>query len=469
VTEDHAPGLERAFVAPDEQRCEPRIEGVVPAFLRGTYYLNGPARFERGGLQYRHWLDGDGMVCALRFGDGGARFTSRYVRGTRLAEEEAAGRALYRSFGTAFPGDRLVRGVALESPLNVSIYSWEGRLLAFGEQGLPWELDPETLATRGPFNFGGAVNPVSPFAAHPKIDPATGELFNFGINFTSAQPSLNLYRFHADGRLAYRRRLPIAIPASLHDFCLSGRYVVFHLGPYLLDMARLGAGETLMDALRWEPERGSALLIVRREDGEPVASVPVGNRYVLHGINAFDEGDRLTVDVVELDRPVYDQYLLPGLFADVGPGRPVRFVIDLPNAKLLETREIAYDRAPDFPAIDPALAGHPYDDVWMRGISRTGRPGRKFFDQVAHLSWSHPDRAEVWQAPPGWYLGGEPAFAPNPEGEGGAVICQRFDAATGESAFLVFDAFRVDAGPVAVVPLDSPVHLGFHAVFAPEE
>jgi all-trans-8'-apo-beta-carotenal 15,15'-oxygenase len=419
-------------------------------------------------LRYRHWLDGDGMVCALRFGDGGARFTSRYVRGTRLAEEEAAGRALYRSFGTAFPGDRLVRGVALESPLNVSIYPWEGRLLAFGEQGLPWELDPETLETRGPFNFGGAVNAVSPFAAHPKIDPATGELFNFGVNFTSAQPSLNLYRFHADGRLAYRRRLPLAMPVSLHDFCLSGRYVIFHLGPYLLDMARLGAGETLMDALRWQPERGSELLIVRREDGEPVASVPVGNRYVLHGINAFDEEDRLTVDVVELDRPVYDQYLLPGLFADVGPGRPVRFVIDVPNAKLLETREIAYDRAPDFPAIDPALAGHPYDDFWMLGISRTGRPGRKFFDQVAHLSWSRPDRPEVWQAPPGWYLGGEPAFAPHPNRPGGAVICQRFDATTGESAFLVFDALRVAAGPVAVVPLDSPVHLGFHAVFAPE-
>jgi all-trans-8'-apo-beta-carotenal 15,15'-oxygenase len=466
--EDHAPGLERAFAAPDEQVCEPRIEGTVPAFLRGTYYLNGPARFERGDLRYRHWLDGDGMVCALRFGDGGARFASRYVRGTRLAEEEAAGRALYRSFGTAFPGDRLVRGVALESPLNVSIYPWEGRLLAFGEQGLPWELDPETLATRGPFNFGGAVNPVSPFAAHPKIDPATGELFNFGINFTSAQPSLNLYRFHAGGRLAYRRRLPLALPVSLHDFCLSGRYVIFHLGPYLLDMSRLGAGETLMDALRWEPERGSELLIVRREDGEPVASVPVGNRYVLHGINAFDEGDRLTVDVVELDRPVYDQYQLTGLFADVGPGRPVRFVIDLPAAALLETREIAYDRAPDFPAIDPALAGKPYDDLWMLGISRTGRPGRKFFDQVAHLSWSHPDRAEVWQAPPGWYLGGEPAFAPNPSGVGGAVICQRFDAATGESAFLVFDAFRVEAGPVAVVPLASPMHLGFHAIFAPE-
>ncbi len=464
---DHAPGLDAAFAnAPAEQECAPRIEGKVPAFLRGTYYVNGPARFQRGSARYRHWLDGDGMICALTLGEDGARLAARYVRGTRLAEEEAAGRPLYRSFGTAFAGDRLVRGVALESPLNVSVYPYGGALLALGEQGLPWELDPVTLATRGAFTFGGALNPLSPFAAHPKLDPATGELFNFGINFASSQPSLNLYRFDPDGKPVYRRRLPLDAPTSLHDFCLSARYAIFHLGPYLLDMGPLAAGGTLLDGLRWEPERGSRLLVVRREDGEPVATVPVGNRYVLHGINAFDEGDQLTVDVVELDRPVYDQYQLDALFTDVGPGRPVRFVIDLPSGKLIETREIAYDLAPDFPAIDPDLLGRPYDDLWMLGIGKAGRPGRKFFDQVVHLAWSRPERAEVWQAPPGTYLGGEPAFARDPAG-GGAVICQRFDATTGESAFLIFDAFAVAAGPVAVIPLPAPVHLGFHAVFVP--
>jgi all-trans-8'-apo-beta-carotenal 15,15'-oxygenase len=470
MMEDHAPGLERAFVAPADQQGAPRVEGEIPAFLRGTYYLNGPARFERGGQPYRHWLDGDGMVCALRFGEEGARLTARYVRGTRLAEEEAAGRPLYRSFGTAFPDDRLVRGVALESPLNVSVYPFGGRLLAFGEQGLPWELDADTLETRGPFAFGGALNPLSPFAAHPKIDPVTGELFNFGVNFAAAEPVLNLYRFDAGGALVYRRRVPLGIPASIHDFILSERHVIFHVGPYLVDMSRLASGGTLMDALRWEPERGSRLLVVRREDGETVASVPVGKRYVLHGINAFEafeDGGRLTVDAVELDRPVYDQYMLDNLFADVGPGRPVRFEIDLPGGALLETREIAYDLAPDFPAIDPGRVGRSYEDLWMLGISKAGRPGRKFFDQVAHLSWAHPERPDVWQAPPGWYLGGEPAFAPNPAG-GGAVICQRFDAEKGESAFLVFDAFDVAAGPLAVLSLDAPVHLGFHAFFEPE-
>jgi carotenoid cleavage dioxygenase-like enzyme len=443
------------------------IEGEIPAFLRGTYYLNGPARFARGEVRYGHWLDGDGMVCALRLGGGGAHLTARFVRCTKLAHEEEAGRALYRAFGTSFPGDRLVRGIALESPLNVSVYPHAGTLLAFGEQGLPWELDPRSLETRGPYNFGGALNPLSPFAAHPKIDPQTGELFNFGISFSATQPSLNLYRFGADGGLVYRKRLPLEGPRSVHDFLLAGRHVAFYLAPYSLDMASLaGEGRTLLDSLRWEPELGSRLLIARRDDGEAVASVPVGDRYVLHGINAFEDGDRLIVDVLELDRPVYDQYNVPDLFADVAPGRPVRLVVDLATGALLDRIEIAYDKAPDFPAIDPALAGRPYEDFWMLGISKAGTPGRKTFDQVVHANWAHPDRVDIWQAPPGHYLGGEPAFAPDPAG-GGAVICQRFDAGTGESAFLIFDAFDVAAGPVAVVGVGGFVHLGFHAMFEP--
>jgi carotenoid cleavage dioxygenase-like enzyme len=470
---DHAPGLERAFsFVPAERMAERlRVEGKVPAFLRGTYYLNGPARFSRGNVNYRHWLDGDGMVCALRFGDEseGARLTARFVRGTKLADEEAAGRAIYRAFGTSFPGDRLVRGIALESPLNVSIYPFGSTLLAFGEQGLPWELDPETLETRGAFTFGGALNSLSPFAAHPKIDPETGELFNFGISFSSTQPSLNLYRFGAAGQLIYRQRLALPEPRSLHDFCLAGRHVAFFLGPYRLDMEALRDGSTLLDSLRWEPELGSRLLIARREDGVAVASVPVGERYVLHGINAFEDpadANHLIVDVLELDRPVYDQYYVPDLFPDVAPGRPVRLTVDLRTGALVDRVEIAYDRAPDFPAIDPELAGRPYEHFWMLGISHTGNLGRKTFDQVVHASWAHPERVDVWQAPPGHYLGGEPAFAATKGGAGGgAVICQRFDGTTGESAFLVFDALNVTAGPVAVLPLDQPLHLGFHAMF----
>jgi len=466
---DHAPRLETAFTRTPGERSGPmqEIEGAIPAFLRGTYYLNGPARFERNGLRYGHWLDGDGMVCALRFGAEGVSLTSRFVRGGKWRAEEEAGKPLFRAFGTAFAGDRLSRGgVTLESPLNVSVYPFCGRLLVFGEQGLPWEVDPKSLETRGECTFGGRLGPVAPFAAHPKIDPETGDLFNFGVSFAAGAPQLNLYRFDSEGSLVYRRRLPLPGPCSVHDFALSRKHAVFHLSPYHLSMESLTRGGSVMDSLLWQPGPGTCLKIVSRETGEEVASVPVEERYSLHTINAFETGDRLVVDILELDRPVYDQYKLPELFEDVGEGRPVRMVVDLSTRRVVDRREIDYRLAPDFAAIDPARAGRPYEEFWMLGISTTGKPGRKFFDQLVHARWNGP--LDIWQAPAGQYLAGEPAFAGDPNEPGaGAVVCPLFDAARGETVFAVFDASRVAAGPVAVLRPGGALHLAFHGIFEP--
>jgi all-trans-8'-apo-beta-carotenal 15,15'-oxygenase len=465
---DHAPGLERAFARTPEERCAPvrEVEGSLPSFLRGTYYLNGPARFERGGLRYGHWLDGDGMVCALRFDDDGVTLTSCFVRGSKQRAEEEAGRPLFRTFGTTFEGDRLARGgFSLESPVNVSIYPYAGKLLAFGEQGLPWELDPVTLETRGESTFGGRLGPIAPFAAHPKVDPETGELFNFGVSFAAGAPQLQLYRFGPEGDLVFRRRLPLEGPCSVHDFALSRGNAVFHLSPYLLDMETLSRGSSILDALTWDPARGSQLRAISRETGEDVASVPVGEGYCLHTINAFEQEGHLVVDVLELDRPVYDQYRLPDLFEDVGPGRPVRLAVDLGRGEVIERREIGYALAPDFAAIDPRRAGRPYEEFWMLGISATGKPGRKFFDQLVHARWDSGS-LDVWQSPLGVYLAGEPAFAPDPEGPG-AVIVPLFDAGREETSFAVFDASEVARGPLARLHSGAFLHLAFHGVFEP--
>ena len=436
-----------------------RSKDILPGSLRGTYYLNGPARFERGGFRYGHWLDGDGMVCALRFAPEGITLTSRFIRGSKWCAEEEAGRPLFRAFGTAFEGDRLARGgIALESPLNVSVYPYGETLLAFGEQGRPWELDPVTLETRGEFTFGGRLGPVAPFAAHPKIDAEPGELFNFGVSFATGAPQLHFYRFDGEGGLVYRKRLPLPGPCSIHDFALSGQHAIFHVSPYHLDMDRLVAGSAILDSLRWSPEQGSELRIIARETGDEIASIPVGERYCLHTINAFEVGDRLVVDLLELDRPVYDEYRVPNLFVDVAAGRPVRRVIDLAGGSLVESREIPYQRAPDFAAIDPRRYGLPYEDFWMLGISRTGRRGRKFFDELVHARWNGP--LDVWHAPPGVYLAGEPAFA-----EGGAILCPLYDAVKDQSAFAIFDAGDVARGPLATLHVEAPIHLAFHGVF----
>jgi len=469
---DFAPGIESAFPAEFEEFDCPLecVEGKVPEFVRGSYYLNGPGRFKISDLSYRHWLDGDGMVSRLRFDAEGVHFRNRYVRSRKLAEEQSAGKPLFRTFGTAFADSRLNRvNNGLESPVNVSVYPFGNRLLAFGEQGLPWELDAQTLETIGQFTFNGRLNDASPFAAHAKIDPATGTMFNFGIFFSNQSPRLYFYCFGQEG-MRYRKSAPLQYACSVHDFSISERYAVFYLSPYLLDIKSfLQDGKSVMDSLHWKPELGSRLLVLDRSTGEEVASVSIGNRYCLHLINSFERNDRLYVDLLEFDEPIYRQYEpVPSLFQSVSQGGPVRLVIDLHSQELLERATVDYPQAPDFPAIDPRHTMHAYDDFWMLGLSAAGKNGRKFFDQLAHANWSQNTVSDIYQAPAGCYLGGEPVFVGDSSSDKGVVICQEFDARMLKSYFLLFDAHQVSKGPVARLLLDKVFYLAFHAAFKPD-
>jgi all-trans-8'-apo-beta-carotenal 15,15'-oxygenase len=465
-----APGLENWFLF-DETEDSYEVSGIsgrLPEWLRGAWYINGPARFERAGMRYRHWLDGDGMVCSLRFGREGVHFTNCFVRTRKLQDEEAAGRFLYRGFGTAFPGDRLRLNLMLEPPVNVSVYSYAGRLLALGEQSLPYELDPATLATRGEYDFRGALNEVTPFSAHAKLDRG---LLNFGVAFSATRPALNVFEFDTAANLVSRRRYPLRYPHSIHDFGFTPRRVLFFLSPFLMDFERFAkGGASVMESLSWQPELGSRIFVAPRagSQGEPF-TVEAGAGYCLHVINCFEDAGRLVIDVLLLDAPVYPEYQpVPDLFASAPLCRPVRFVIDCGTRALVETRAMDYSLAQDFPSIDVARAGRAYDDFWMLGISQRAKPGRKFFDQLAHGSWRSGVVEDIYTAPRGEYLCGEPCFAAHPrDREDAVVICERFEAASNAVSIILFEASNVAAGPIASIPLRRPVHPGYHTAFVP--
>ncbi len=469
---DMAPLLERVFLfepVEDSYKIE-SISGKLPSWLRGTYYINGPSRFLRGDFRYTHWLDGDGQVCALRFGRDEIHFTNRLVRTLKWTDEEAAGAPLYRAFGTHFQGDRLRRGLMLEPPVNVSAYPFAGTLLAFGEQSLPIELDPVTLQTRAEYDFGGRLTTVTPFSAHPKFDPDTGNMLNFGISFSATQPMLNLYEFDRGGALLRRRRQPLRFQHSNHDFAITSKYAVFYLSPLLMNFQRFWAENlSVMESLSWEPEKGSRILVMPRESGSREAfEVEVAPLYCLHLINSYEGKDGLlTVDVLELEAPAYPEYQpVPDMFPTVTPCRPTRYVIDLATRKLVERIVMDYDRSPDFPTPDRRLVGKNYSDFWMLGISAAGKPGRKFFDQLAHGSWEAGGVKDIYQTRPGEYLGGEPLHVANPSNPDEAIIINEWiDANNDRAEVVVFDAKHVADGPIARLGLKHKIHPGFHTSF----
>jgi carotenoid cleavage dioxygenase-like enzyme len=195
--------------------------------------------------------------------------------------------------------------------------------------------------------------------------------------------------------------------------------------------------------------------------------VDVDPRYCLHLINCFETANTITVDVLEMDKPIYYEYQpIPDMFSTAPPCRPVRYVIDLESRSIRDRIEMAYDLCPDFPAIDAHRSGGGYDDFWMLGIGAYGQPGRKFFDQVMRGSWKSGGVCDGWVAPAGEYLGGEPVYVANPANTAeGAVIVQHLIPAEGRGEFLVFDAHSLKSGPMARLPLKFPIHPGFHTSF----
>src|SRR5215470_4481842 len=244
------------------------IEGAVPARLRGTLFRNGSGRNALGGKWFAHWFDGDGMIVAVRFDDQGIHFQNRYVLTRNYRDETRAGRILYRGFGKMVAGGVLANALRpLANVSNTSVVIEYGRLLSLWEGGPPMALDPENLRTLGMETFNGAV---SAFSAHPKIDPDTGELFNFGIDY-GARSTLTPYRLNK-GIVTHLPVVDLPYPVMNHDFALIRSHLVFCLGPIVVatPLKVLLGLRSFDGALRWDAGKPTLIVMVPRDgSGKP--------------------------------------------------------------------------------------------------------------------------------------------------------------------------------------------------------
>ncbi len=147
-----------------------RLEGMLPADLRGTLWRNGPGIHERFGERYRHWFDGDGWLHEYRFSGTAVNYRGRVLQTPKRARESAAGRRLYMAFDTPMPSNGLpVRRPDDMNVANISVLPHHGELLALWEAGSASIINPETLAWQG-FKTWRKDMQGMPFTAHPKVD-----------------------------------------------------------------------------------------------------------------------------------------------------------------------------------------------------------------------------------------------------------------------------------------------------------
>ena len=446
IADPSVPWWLRGDFAPVTQEVEAvnlPIEGSLPRELSGLYVRNG-SNPKPGWAP--HWFLGDGMVHGVMIENGKAAwYRNRYVRTSLLA----AGGGLT---ATGAPG-----GAAGLS--NVSVVHHAGKLLTLGEVGLPYELRTDDLSTVGAYDFDGRL--VGNMTAHPKIDPATGQMHFFGYNFT--EPYLVYHVADRNGTLVSSQPVSVKASTMIHDFAITDRDVVFWEMPVLFNMKlalkMVTQKRSRIMPYEWKPEYGSRLGVMPL--GGPASAirwVDIEPCYVFHGMNAWRDGDDVVLDVCRMAK-VFDAGSALG-----PPPRLHRWRINTSGPSLAFRDEIRSELDADLPSIDRRYAGREYRHGW-RVETRASKDDVVFAGAV-HVD-AHTGTETRWD-PGAQFSSGEWFFVPTGKAEAeGFVMTYVFDRAAGTSALVVLDARDVSAGPVARIPLPYRVPYGFHATWVP--
>jgi carotenoid cleavage dioxygenase-like enzyme len=437
------------------------VRGKIPEDLHGAYLRNGPnVKFPPLG-SYTYPLDGDGMIHGIWLADGRARYRNRYIMTKGLKAEIRAGRALWGGIMTpvvppaelAGP-DQDPEGFKLLPDINIVRHAH--RFLALAEGTAPYEVTGE-LDTLGRYDFAGAL-PMG-MCAHPKVDPATGEmiLFRYGLN----EPYLYWAAVGQDGRVTRPPEVIAEIDRGymIHDFLITEDYLVLVICPAVFDLSLPARGAS---PLAWDPNRGVKIAVIpRRGQAEKVRWVTADAFWCWHYANAWQDN----VEIVA----VFPWWSHLGLGASGGPpptGHLARARIDPAAGKFsLETLD---ERTTEFPRIDdrrqgqktryamvshrvsPALKGGSFDELLRFDLARGTTESHRFPGQAI----------------------GEAVFAPKAgrsEEEAGYVLTFATDLATMDSSFVILDAENFSGEPAAVVKLPRRIPLGLHGNWFPAE
>ncbi|MDQ1438768.1 MAG: hypothetical protein QOK43_2397 [Acidimicrobiaceae bacterium] len=423
------------------------VTGSLPPELNGRLLRIGPNPIAEQDPATYHWFTGDGMLHAVHLRDGQAvSYRNRWVRTDQACD--ALGEPRVGGADETWP-----MGSAVS---NTHVVPHAGRIFALVENALPMEVDGD-LNTLGRWDYNGALR--SAMTAHPKVDPETGELLFFGYDIFGP-PYLRFHVADASGALVRSEAIDIPGPAMIHDFAITKDHVVFFDLPVVFDMDLVASG---MFPFGWKPDTyGARVGVMPRTGGNAdVQWVDVEPCYVFHPLNAYDDGDRVVVDVVRHQ----------SMFASDknGPsgGQPTldRWTIDLNARKVLEER--VSDHPQEFPRIDDRLAGrrHRYGYGTYFGTDDNGVAlgGLVKHDLVAGTSQIH-DFGPGLSASEGVFV---PASDNAGEDEGW-VLSVVYDDATGSSSLAVLDATDFAAAPVATVSLPQRVPFGFHGNWVPD-
>ena len=435
------------------------VTGALPAALNGRYLRNGPNPLGLDDPAYRfregHWFLGPGMVHGVRLRDGKAEwYRNRWVRSQQLAE----------AMDEKWPAGPVHND--MDFAANTHVIAHAGRYLATVEAGpLPYELSGE-LDTLGPCDFSGTL--PGGFAAHTKLDHATGELH--AIAYFWAWDHVQHVIIGADGTVSRTTDIPVADGPMMHDFALTPGYVVLLDLPVTFSLDAASAGLKL--PYTWNPAHQARIgLLPRGGTAARVRWFEVDPCWVFHTLNAYDDAGRVVVDLVRY-AGAYDVSTMSG----PGPLSLDRWIIDPAAGKVAQQR--LDDRAQEFPRIDERVTGQPHRYGYSAVIGAVGHatisPGGDFADEAfSNALLKHDLAAGTVQAHEFGRdaTAGEAVFAPAAPGaaeDDGYVMAFVHNPDRGAADLVLLAAQDFTAEPIARVHLPIRIPLGFHGSWVPD-
>jgi carotenoid cleavage dioxygenase len=479
----------QGFNAPDRFEatvydCE--VVGSIPSDMNGAFVRVGtewlyPPRYPDDSI-----FNADGFVGLLRFKNGVVDYTGRWVRTARWQKDTAAHRQLYGYYRNPFTDDPSIRKESIEQPwlrtlANTNVIAHAGKLFAMKEDGPPYELDPKTLATRGPLTFGGKFHSHT-FSAHPKIDPVSGEMICYGYEATGlATNDVFVYTVDRRGAVTHEVRFKVPYVSMIHDIAITQKHIIFPVFAFTTSLERLKAGRIHW---AWDAHLPTYIGILPRDGGARDLRWFKGpTRSIVHTFNARTEGSR-----VILESPVTETNPFPFFPADPGngdassarPGTTIRrHIFDLGSSKDGYSEEIVHGGSiSGLGRIDDRFISLPY----RHGYAGFTDPGRAFDEARAGVAAGRVTncygRFDMHTGAHTAYFVGdthtlnEPVFVPrkgsSAEGDG-YLIGIANNLAEGRSELIIADAQHLEAGDIGRVIL--PFRLGpqVHGNWIPED
>ena len=441
------------------------VIGEIPKDIAGVYIRNteNPLLEPLGNY---HPFDGDGMLHNMVFSDGTAEYHNRFVRTKGFLAEQEAGEAIWAGIANSTklskqPGWGAQGFVKDSSSTDVVVHA--GRALSsFWMCGEAYRLDPVTLETLGRDDWAPDIG----VSAHPKVDLRTGELLFF--NYSKQAPYQHYGVVDKNNKLVHYTPVPLPGPRLPHDMAFTENYSILADLPLFWDPDILAKGS---HATRFFPELKSRFAIIPRYGTEKdIRWFEAEPTYVLHWMNAYEEGDEIILDGYFQENP--EPQPLPDMPRAVGQ---LMANIDEHsfkshlhrwrfNLKTGQTKEQVVDeRVLEFGSFNQNYAGRKARYLY----STFTKPGWFLFSGLVKHDF---ETGQSWSLPFGENrFGSEAPFIPRinaKDEDDGYLVSFITDMNTDQSECVLVDAKEIEAGPVCRIILPHRISSGTHAVWA---